>query len=52
MSKPITCFLVDDEPLARLRMTQLLTSFPEIKIVGEFGSMLCLPLSSMLAIIC
>ena len=38
MSKPITCFLVDDEPLARLRMTQLLTSFPEIEIVGEFGN--------------
>ncbi|MEO0448187.1 MAG: LytTR family DNA-binding domain-containing protein, partial [Verrucomicrobiota bacterium] len=34
----IRCFVVDDEPLARLRMRQLLEHFSEVSIVGEYES--------------
>jgi two-component system LytT family response regulator len=38
MSAPITAFVIDDEPLARRRVTQLLRSDPDIQVIGTFGS--------------
>lgn len=38
MSAPITAFVVDDEPLARRRMAQLLRNDPDIQVIGAFGS--------------
>ncbi|MEM9282356.1 MAG: LytTR family DNA-binding domain-containing protein [Verrucomicrobiota bacterium] len=38
MPESITCYLVDDEPLARLRMEQLLSGFPDIEIKGQYGN--------------
>lgn len=36
-NSPITALVVDDEPLARTRITSLLKIDPEIKLVGECG---------------
>lgn len=37
--KPLTCLLIDDEPLARRHMKALLESEPGVKLVGEAGTM-------------
>jgi two-component system, LytTR family, response regulator len=38
MTKPIPTFIVDDEPLARERISHLLREEPAVEIVGSYGS--------------
>lgn len=39
MSNSLSAMIVDDEPLARLRLRQLLAEFPQLMVAGEAGSL-------------